>query len=114
MSVLLYFIPICFQMMSVEYTNSLPRSRCFQIMSVQYQLLLQYQAKVPGKRKGNTRDKSKAGHDDGTGYVSLPSLITRLVRSIVFFMLSMLLFCVQQRVMECDKMYIKVAVYSYY
>ena len=73
-------------------------------MSVQYQLLLQYQAKVPGKRKGNTRDKSKAGHDDGTGYVSLPSLITRLVRSMLcFFMLSMLLFCVQQRVMECSK-----------
>ena len=53
-------------------------------MSVQYQLL-QYQAKVPGKRKGNTRDKSKAGHDDGAGYVSLPSLITRLVRSMLCF-----------------------------
>ena len=84
MSVLIYFIPICFQIMSVQYTNSLPRSRCFQIMSVQYQLL-QYQAKVPGKRKGNTRDKSKAGHDDGTGYVSLPSLMTRLVRSMLCF-----------------------------
>ena len=82
---IIYFIPICFQIMSVQYTNSLPRSRCFQIISVQYQLL-QYQAKVPGKRKGNTRDKSKAGHDDGTGYVFLPSLITRLVRSILCFL----------------------------
>ena len=85
MSVLIYFIPICFQIMSVQYTNSLPRLRCFQIMSVQYQLL-QYQAKVPGKRKGNTRDKSKAGHDGGTGYVSLPSHITRLVRSMLCFL----------------------------
>ena len=36
--ILIYFIPICFQIMSVQYTSSLPRSRCFQIMSVQYQL----------------------------------------------------------------------------
>ena len=38
------------------------------------------------ERKGSTRDKSKAGHDDGTGYVSLPSLITRLVRSMLCFL----------------------------
>ena len=43
------------------------------------------EAKVPGKRKGSTRDKRKAGHDDGTGYVSLPSLITRLVRFMLCF-----------------------------
>ena len=34
MSVLIYFIPICFQIMSVQNTT-----KCFQIMSVQYQLL---------------------------------------------------------------------------
>ena len=42
------------------------------------------EAKVSGKGKGNTREKSKAGQDDGTGYVSLPSLITKLVRSIFY------------------------------
>ena len=44
------------------------------------------EAKVPGKEKGNTKDKSKAGHDDGTTYVTLPSLITRLVRSMLGFL----------------------------
>ena len=41
------------------------------------------ETKAPGKGMGNNRDKSKAGYDDGTGYVSLPSLITRLVRSML-------------------------------
>ena len=89
MSVLLiYFIPIYFQIMSVPGTvhQFITEIKMFQIMSVQYQLLLQYQAKVPAKRKGNTRDKIKAGHDDGTGYVSLLSLITRLVRSMLCFL----------------------------
>ena len=39
------------------------------------------EAKAPGKEKGKNIDKSKAGHHDGTGYVSLPSIITRHVRS---------------------------------
>ena len=44
------------------------------------------EAKVQGKGKGNTRDKSKAGNDDGTVYVSIPFLITRLVRSMLCFL----------------------------
>ena len=88
--------------------------KMFQIMSVQYQLL-QYQAKVPGKRKGNTRDKSKAGHDDGTGYVSLPSLITRLVRSMLCFLCRACCCFVFSRELwnVLRSSYIMVAVYSY-